>query len=248
VWNSPRLLNSTANALFTFAALIGLFAALQLALRSTLFPLREVSVHGAFRHAARADVEAAARLRITGNLFSVDLEDVRKLFEGIKWVRRVDVRRAWPDGLAVHIEEHVALARWGGGGLVNSLGERFSAASDERLPIFNGPPGTEAEVTRRYRNFAALLAPLHAPLTQLTLTPRFAWELRLDSGLQVMLGRDAPENSVEMRLARFVNVYPRTLARVPGRHEYVDLRYPNGFALRLPDADRSTRAATRAKG
>jgi len=248
VWNSPRLLNATASALFALAALIGLFAASQLALRSSLFPLREVSVRGAFRHTASADVETAARTSIRGNFFSVNLEDVRATFERFPWVRRVDVRRVWPDALEVGIEEHVALAEWSAGGLVNREGERFSAASAERLPVFTGPPGTEGEVTRRYRNFTGLLAPLGAPLAHLTLSPRFAWELRLESGLHVMLGRDVQGDPVEGRLARFVNAYPRTLARISGRHEYVDLRYPNGFALRLPEAERSAPAVRDVKG
>jgi cell division protein FtsQ len=48
-----------------------------------------------------------------------------------------------------------------------------------------------------------------------------------------MLGRDA--DGAEARLARFVEVYPATLGRLARRHEYVDLRYPDGFALRVPE-------------
>jgi hypothetical protein len=33
-----------------------------------------------------------------------------------------------------------------------------------------------------------------------------------------------------------VAAYPQTLARMPMKHEHVDLRYPNGFALRLAHA------------
>ena len=43
-----------------------------------------------------------------------------------------------------------------------------------------------------------------------------------------MLGRDP--DLAEQRLQRFVEVYPKTKAS-----DYVDLRYPNGFALRVPD-------------
>src|SRR5260221_660799 len=37
------------------------------------------------------------------------------------------------------------------------------------------------------------------------------------------------------RLERFGKPYPATLGRIARRHEVVDLRYPNGFALRIPD-------------
>jgi hypothetical protein len=33
-----------------------------------------------------------------------------------------------------------------------------------------------------------------------------------------------------------VAAWPQTLARMPARHEHVDLRYPNGFALRVAEA------------
>jgi cell division protein FtsQ len=238
VWHNPRLLESTARALFAVAALLLLFAATQLLLRSALFPLREITVHGPLRHTPRADIEAAARTRVTGNFFSVDLEQVRAAFERFPWVRRVDVRRAWPDGLLVRLEEHVALARWGEEALVNTQGERFSAHTEERLPIFAGPPGREAELARRYRGFVALLAPLDAPLVHVALSPRQAWQLRLETGLRIVLGRDIPGDPVETRLARFVAAYPQIAAQAQGRHEYVDLRYPNGFALRVPGSER----------
>ena len=50
-----------------------------------------------------------------------------------------------------------------------------------------------------------------------------------------MLGRDKPNDSVDSRLERFVAVHSQTLARMQREHGYVDLRYPNGFALRVPD-------------
>jgi len=63
------------------------------------------------------------------------------------------------------------------------------------------------------------------------LTARHAWQLRLGNGLHLMLGRDA--ELAEVRLRRFVEIYPSVEKRK--QHEYVDLRYPNGFALRVPD-------------
>jgi len=146
------------------------------------------------------------------------------------------VRRVWPDRLEAVLEEHVALARWAEGGLVDVQGERFAGTSDTALPRFAGPPGSEAEVARRYRRFGEILAPLGAVPTQVTLSARYAWRLRLGDGLAVELGRDVPDDPVEKRLARLVAAWPLTLGRMPNKHEYVDLRYPNGFALRLAEA------------
>jgi len=40
---------------------------------------------------------------------------------------------------------------------------------------------------------------------------------------------------VEARLARFVDAYDRTLGRLGRRINHVDLRYANGFAVRVPE-------------
>jgi cell division protein FtsQ len=243
MWDNPRLLNAVANALIALAALLFAYAALQLLLRSPLFPLREIVVHGDLKRADAAEIAGAVE-GVGGNFFAADLAEVRRRLEGVTWVRRVDLRRVWPDRIEVNLEEHVALARWGDDGLVDTFGERFlapiDAASAAKLPLFAGPAGSEAEVARRYRRFAALLVPLDEVPDRVVLTPRYAWQLRLagthGGELDVELGRDGAE-PVEERLARFVAAYPESLGRLPqngaGERHFVDLRYPNGFALRV---------------
>jgi len=235
MWDNPRLLNAAAGALTALALLVFAFAAVLLVLRSPLFPLREVQLRGELAHTTGAEVEQAVRGRIEGNFFAVDLAQPRAALEQLPWVRRVQVRRVWPDRLEVTLEEHVALARWGDTGLVNVQGERFAGKSDAALPLLAGPAGSETEVARRFQRFAQLLAPLNAPLDALILSPRRAWQARLGGGLVIELGRDAPNDSVDGRLERFVAVHPQTLARMQRKHQLVDLRYPNGFALRVPE-------------
>jgi cell division protein FtsQ len=248
MWNNPRLLNALAGMLAMTAILALLYAGLQWLLRSTLFPLHEVTVQGRLMHTAREDVERATRGRVRGNFFAVDLAEVRAALEALPWVRSVRVRRVWPDRLEVTLEEHVPLAHWGESALVNSFGERFDARSDAALPRLDGPEGTASEVAGRLRRFGEILAPLRLKVTQLVLTPRFAWRLTLDSGLHIELGRDVGAHPVELRLARFAAAYPQTLAKVQQRHDYVDLRYPNGFALRVPGIEREAAEDPESKG
>ena len=231
MWDNPRLLNLVAGALVGVAMLVFAIAGTLKLLRSDLFPLREIVVLSPLKHTTKDDVRAA--VQVGGNFFAVSAEDVRAGLQRLPWVRSASVRRVWPDRLEVEIEEHVALARWGDDALVNTFGERFFGATDAALPVLIGPPGTEAEVARRYASFARIVAPLGAPPDRVVLTPRLAWQLRLSDGLNVMLGRDG--DAAEGRLRRFVAVYDLTVKGVGRRHEYVDLRYPNGFALRIGD-------------
>lgn len=258
MWHNVRLLNSIANALFGLAFLLIAWAGVKLVVESPLFLLRSIRIEGELAHVSRAEVVKALDGRLAGTFFNMDLDAVRVLFETIPWVRRAQVRRMWPDRLEVRMEEHVPMARWGHAGenrMVNSHGEVFTAplrpeAGDGRrltaLPQLAGPAGTAAEVLRRHAAFAAALAPLELRLDSVMLSPRYSWQLKLSNGLAVQLGRDSGDRSadknaadkggegVDARFARFVSIYPRTLAPLGRRLSYVDLRYGNGFALRVP--------------
>jgi cell division protein FtsQ len=200
------------------------------------FPLTRVDLKGTLVRTTTAELEGALP-RAAGNFFAADLTEIRARVERLPWVRQVAVRRVWPGRLEISIEEHVALARWGTGdemsALVNTHGERFTGKTQEALPLFIGPAGTQAELARRYASFSAIVAPLGTKIERVVLSPRHAWQLRLANGLHLALGRD-PE-AAELRLKSFVAVYPATLSPGGRRYEYVDLRYPNGFAVRVPD-------------
>jgi len=229
VWDNPRQLNILAGFLVGLVVLAFSLAGLQVAMRSPLWPVRDVTVEGELRHTLRSEIEAALVGRVHGNFFSVDVVEVRNALERLPWVRRASVRRVWPDRLEATLEEHVALARWGDAALVNTYGERFPGASKERLPQFSGPRGSEGEVARRYARFDQLVAPLGTRVEEVILTPRLAWQLKLGNGVRLALGRDA--DAAEARLERFV----QSAAKGATRYDYVDLRYPNGFALRIPE-------------
>lgn len=231
MWDNPRLLNAAAGFLVGLVVLAATLVALNWLLRASPFPMRHVEVTTPLKHASAKQMEALLARQGRGNFFAFPIDELRGALERLPWVRTATVRRVWPDRLEIAIEEHVAFARWAAGadGLVNTHGERFAASSDVSLPLFSGPQGSEAELTRRYQRFAALLAPLASPIERIVLSQRHAWSVRLANGLQITLGRDA--DLAEQRLERFVEIYASTVGtRVP---QVVDLRYPNGFALRV---------------
>lgn len=238
MWDNPRLLNAAANALLALVATAFVYAGLQALAHSSLFPLRDLVVGGGLQRTSKAQIERVAA-GFGGNFFAADLSALRARLETLPWVRRVEVRRVWPDRVEVALEEHVALARWGDAGLVNTYGEPFTGQLEDaqaaQLPLFAGPAHTERELARRYQRFAGILRPLGEAPERVILTPRHAWQLRTSGGLHLELGRDGAE-AVESRLARFVAAHPATLGRLPpAATRHVDLRYPNGFVLRVPE-------------
>jgi len=241
VWDNPRLTNVAAGVLCALALGLLAYASGRVLLESPAFLLKTIVIEGSLERVERREIVDALQGRLRGTFFTVDLEAVRSLFEGIPWVRRAELRRRWPDCLEVRIEEQVALARWGQGRktLVNMQGALFHGQSGDSLPVLAGPTGTEGEVARRYLAFRDLLAPLGLEPRQVLLSSRMAWQLKLSNGLTVQLGRDSDRDRVEERLARFASAFPQTLAQSRQRLDYVDLRYPNGFAFRVTETPRS---------
>jgi len=237
VWHSPRLLNAAADALYLAAAAIAIWVAVEAALRAPFMPVRTLALSGDLRHVDAKRVHASLEGRVAGNFFGVELAAVRRALERLPWVRHVEVRREWPDRLVARIEEHVPLARWSERMLVNTHGEVFEAEGYAgSLPQLAGPPGTEREVARRYLAFRKLLEPLGTEPVHVQLSARRAWQIRLANGLVLELGREHARQPLEERLARFVAAYPRTAAELDRRPEHIDLRYPNGFAIRVSPA------------
>ncbi len=229
MWDRAQLMLWLANLLYALAAILLLYAVLFLVIHLPVFPLRHVEVKGDLRHITYQQVSYIVTREFRGNFFTLDLARVTQAFEKLPWVRHASLRRQWPDRLEVTLEEHVALARWAAGGLVNTQGEIFQAASDEPLPVFSGPEGSAREMAQQFGMVQATLAQAGLKPVELALNARRAWQVRLDNGITVALGRE----QVATRLARFVRHYDATVGRLPHAVAYVDLRYPNGFAVRV---------------
>ena len=237
-WYRPQLLNLASDALLLFAA-IGLgWALVTWTLSRPLFPLRELVLLEPPAQVSQAQLEYVARTAIQGNFFTARLEDVRLAFEKLPWVRRAEVRRRWPDGLELRIEEHEAVAYWKNAGdtsgsvhLVNRHGEVFDASSDDTLPVFSGPQGSAAAVLAHYETYSKMLKPLRSNLVDMELSARGAWQLKLDNGMTIVLGRERESAPLDARLADFVSAWPRLREETGLRIARADLRYPDGFAL-----------------
>lgn len=243
MWNKPQLLNAIADLLFLAGAAALLAGAAVWLVRMPALPIRQVEFASELHHLRRADVEQAVPAALTGNFFSLNLDSVRASLEKMPWVRKVEVRRIWPARLEVNVEEHQAAARWedgktpGRNEFVNTYGEIFTASLAEeeagKLPMLHGPQGTSAELLKRYADFATAFKPVGHKPVQVLLSPRLAWQLKLDNGTVVDIGREQPKAPLGARLQRFIEIYPVAVGNRPTPPAVVDLRYPNGFAMRV---------------
>jgi cell division protein FtsQ len=56
--------------------------------------------------------------------------------------------------------------------------------------------------------------------------------VKLSNGMTVELGREQSRTTLKDRVDRLVAIYPQLVTRLQDRIESVDMRYPNGLALK----------------
>ncbi len=242
LWHQPALMHLLADVLIVLAAAALAWAALTLIQRLPLFLLRELVLDAPPHRVSLAQLEHVARSALSGNFFMIDLDAARAEIEKLPWVRKAVVKRRWPDGIVLSIEEYEVGARWrplgaaGQDALVSVQGEVFRAdlpEHAERLPIFSGPEGSAPEMLRRHAEFEQALAGIDRRVVGVTLSARRAWRLRLDDGTLIELGRDRERHPLSERIERFAAHYAETRRQL-GEFRIADMRYPNGFAVSNP--------------
>jgi len=200
---------------------------------ATSQPIRHVAFAGDTGRIARADLDAFAQSVQGLHPNGASLDAVREAARRIPWVRDASVRRRFPDAIEVRFEAHEPLARWADGGLVSTRGEVFTAEHAAFLPLFKGPGGAASRMAQAYPGLAKAIAPLAAAIVELRMSARGAWQVVLDSGLTLELGRE----DIVARIERFVAASPRLPAgALDGK--VADLRYANGFAMRVAQQGR----------
>lgn len=193
-------------------------------------PLKQVRIEGEFKHLTVNDIYTVLLPQARSGFFAVDVAGIATAVRTLPWVDTVAVQRVWPDTLRVLVTEQQPLARWQGGGLVNFRGERFVPAPETypaNLPLLFGPETNIGVVAQRYVVTAERLRAAGAHVASLGLTPRRAWEVVLDNGIVIMLGRQ----DTDLRVGRLARFYPALASRA-GLVARFDMRYTNGFAVK----------------
>lgn len=248
LWNHPDRMGRVSQFLLrSFAVMVSVGILVWISQRP-VFALRQVMVEPIegqiLAHVNKRLVKQQVLETVQGNFFTVKLEDVKRGFETLPWVRHVNVRRVWPNGLIVNIEEQKAIGTWGGEDshtLMNAQGELFAGHTSElgqdvQLVDFHGPEDGSQEVMRLYLKANNWFKAWNSEVKSLTLSDRYAWHVKLSNGLKVEFGRDEESSDktlTEDRVARLFQYWPQVQEKWLNRVDAIDLRYANGFAIHL---------------
>ncbi len=193
-------------------------------------PVSVISMDGSFQRVSPGQIEKAVAPFAGAGFMSANLDRIERAVETVPWVDHARVQRHWPNSLHVAVIEQKAAARWGESGLLNTRGELFvkeAAHVPAELPRLNGPDGTESQVAQRFLAIQGRMLEAGLRIAALRLDDRGAWEMDLDSGVTVRLGR----KQVDERIDRFIRTTSTVIAHRLSEITYVDMRYANGFAI-----------------
>lgn len=199
--------------------------------QSPYFPIRVVNVIGA-KHMDHVDVQKILSPLVSHGFFGVEVNGIKNRLTQLSWVSRVTVRRIWPDQVWVTIVEKNPVAQWNGNSLLNATGDTFvpdvSSSALVDLPQLVGPEGKQGYVLQYYNEINQLLTGLHFSVSRLELTSGRVWNITLSNGMKLTLDH----KDFLTRFGHFVKVYPRVVGAHASEIDYVDLRYPNGLAVK----------------
>jgi cell division protein FtsQ len=216
-----------------------------------VFALRQMQVEPlpgqVVKHVNLSQVKNQVLEQVQGNFFTVRLENIKEAFEALPWVRHASVRRVWPNGLAVSIEEQKPFGVWGSRNehkLMNGFGEVFSASlaqvdDPSNLIEVSGPNDSSKEVMQLYQKASRWFTPWNVDVVSVNLSDRYSWSVKLSNGIRVEFGRDEEAQGkalTEERVARLIEYWPKAQERLTSRVDVIDLRYSNGFAVHLASA------------
>ena len=199
-------------------------------------PVFNVRVESAQRFVTEEELINLISRYLGSSFFAFDVSEAKQSLEQHPWIRRVSVKKVWPDVLVLDIQEEVAIARWGDGQLINQFGEIFEPPGRQHtagLPLLVGSEGEQYRVMEQYRAVSQQLFSVGLRATFLSLSQRGNWTLILNDSIPVTLGR---EKTIE-RLARFIELYQSPDLMDFEKLASVDLRYDNGIAVKLAAED-----------
>lgn len=243
--NGSRLVGIIFLCIVLLTVLVGTFMVVNWMEDAQRLPLSKLVVTGERHYTRNDDIrQSILSLGPPGTFMTQDVNIIQQQIERLPWIKQSSVRKQWPDKLKIHLVEFVPIARWNDQHMVDMQGNAFSVPAarsngQQNLPKLSGPEGSENEVLQGYRDMGNLLAKDNFTLKAVAMTARRSWQLTLNNGIQLNLGR----GDTMKRLARFVELYPLLEQQAQTDNKkitYVDLRYDSGAAVgweALPDPD-----------
>lgn len=241
-------------------ALIVMFVLVRSFVYAPWFSIQTLTLRGDTQFHNGLTLRANVLPHLNGNYFTLNLRAVQNNFESLPWIRSAVIQRVFPNQLTIHLKAHEPVARWEGLSieeesadsqsdtpagieaaldlerLVNQQGELFDASGGaiamDDFPVLGGPDERVAEIWTTFQALSRLLQKQEMRLVRLTINPFETWQATVDGQAKLTLGKGSG-TEVIARTERWLNHWPAVKHQYQSPVQLVDLRYPQGFSVRL---------------
>lgn len=192
------------------------------------WPVENVEIEGEFRYWQAEDLAKQLLWVKEQNFFSLDVRKVKQELEQLALIKKAQVKKIWPDTLLVKFKEDIPVAVWNNEALLNPKGEELllpGSFEQTKLPKLFGPVQKTEQIMRQFQRFQSRLSGIDAVMISLSLNSVGSWQVELENGWTVRLGRHQLEQRLE-RLIELLKILPQEKVAV------VDLRYGKGAAIK----------------
>ena len=197
-------------------------------------PIRHVLIEGSFTHVQREAIQDQLSELIHASFMDTDLLVIKQKLEENPWIDRAILSRHWPDKLSVVIYEHVAIARWGDNGVINSQGSLIQSVNTDalgHLPLLMGPESMHRKIIDTYLSLAQMFSSNQLALVGVYVDDSDAWRVTVDSNrgttMELVFGR----GDILEKMKNFSLVYNAELKDKKNQIKRIDLRYENAMAV-----------------
>ena len=184
---------------------------------------------------------------LAGGFFSMNLYQVQSSLQNLSWVKSTSVRKVWPHAIEINITQHTPVAIWKDRYLSPEgqlFATRLSDTQRAQLLEAEGPDAASQLVAEKIPVIEQWFAPLGWAVKKVVLSERYSWRVWFKNGVLVELGRADTPQALEERVHRLQQSMAFVQENIGSTGAYIDLRYPNGFAMR---SDQLHRVATNAE-
>ncbi|NVK21012.1 MAG: FtsQ-type POTRA domain-containing protein [Kangiellaceae bacterium] len=202
-----------------------------------VFPINRVEITGQQFTQAK-DIHGALRAIEDRGFFTMDMQQAEQVMQEIAWIKKVQLRKIWPDTLQIVVREHKPFAYWGKDGVVSDDGEVFypNQLPEANWVSLNGPDSLAKDLTQLLQNYQQQLQQQKLVIQKMDLSERGSIDLTLQGDIKVYLGKV----HVEQRLERLLQYFEVLTAQNKQQLAYLDMRYQNGMAAKWIDGETQT--------
>ena len=193
------------------------------------FPIKNVT-SSELINVNKDDISKAVKYLYSKSFFDIDLNHLKNKLEKIEWVRKINVRRSYPNEIIIDIEEHTPILIWNNKMYINKYGEKFNASKiDKSIPILISDESRINEVFAYFKLFNEKLSSrkLDFKITKIMENEIRSLAISLSSGINIQLGSKDVNNKIPL----FFEIYKSLNTRDLNKIRYIDMRYTNGFSV-----------------